>query len=114
MVANTQAKVQGFRIPKRTARLVFSGDYEGAEAVVRLDVPVGVFLSIQDLNKEGQHMGVFDIFGDRVLQEWNLETDDGTAIVASSTGMREIPLPLANLLIEQWVEVTTQPSLPLG
>ena len=33
----TTQKAAGFKIPKRTARLVFSGDYEGAEVVVRLN-----------------------------------------------------------------------------
>ena len=108
------AKVyKGFRVQKRTARLVFSGDYEGAEVVVRLDVPVGVFVEIQDMVANNDQFRVFEIFGAKVLEEWNVETDEGNPIPATSEGMQSIPLDLANLIIEQWVEVSTQPSAPL-
>jgi hypothetical protein len=111
MVVKIQSK--GFRLEKRTARLVFSGDYEGAEIVVRLDVPVGVFMSIQDMVANSDQLHVFELFGERVLEEWNLQDEDGQAIPATAKGMHDIPLHLANLMIEQWVEVSTQPSIPL-
>jgi len=113
MVVKVQSG-KGFRIQKRTARLVFSGEYEGAEVVVRLDVPVGVFISIQDMVANGEQMHVFEVFGAKVLEEWNLQTDDGDDIPATSDGMQSIPLQFANVMIEQWVEVCTQPSAPLG
>lgn len=113
MVVKIQPQIKGFRIQKRTARLVFSGDYDGAEVVVRLDVPVGVFISIQDCVANSEQLLVFDIFGEKVLTEWNLQDDEGRTIPATAEGMQEIPLNLANLIIEQWVEVTTQPSTPL-
>lgn len=113
MVAKVQSKTKGFRIQKRTARLVFSGDYEGAEVVVRLDVPVGVFIEIQDLVSNSEQLHVFEVFGKKVLEEWNLEDDNGQAMDATSEGMQGIPLDFANLIIEQWVEVCTQPTIPL-
>jgi hypothetical protein len=114
MVVKVQTQTKGFRLQKRTAKLVFSGDYDGAEVVVRLDVPVGVFINIQDLVANSEQLQVFNVFGDKVLTEWNLQDDDGQDIPATAEGMQEIPLSLANLMIEQWVEVTTQPSTPLG
>ena len=108
------AKVsKGFRLQKRTARLVFSGDYEGAEVVVRLDVPVSVFIEIQDLVSNEDQFRVFEVFGEKVLEEWNLEDDDGTPVAATAAGMQTIPLDFANTIIEKWVEVSTQPSIPL-
>ena len=104
---------KGFRIQKSTARLVFAGDYEGAEIVVRLDVPVSVFIEIQDMVSNEQQLKVFELFGAKVLQEWNLENDDGNPVPATSDGMQTIPLDFANLIIEKWVEVSTQPSAPL-
>ena len=114
MVVKVQNQTKGFRIQKRTARLVFSGDYEGAEVVVRLDVPVGVFISIQDMVANNEQLHVFEIFGEKVLEEWNIENDDGQSIPATAQGMQDVPLQLANLMIEQWVEVCTQTSGPLG
>ena len=50
MVVATQKAATGYRVPKRTARLIFQDTaYEGAEVVVRLDVPVALFMEIQDL-----------------------------------------------------------------
>ena len=104
---------QAFRIPKRTARLVFRNDYEGAEVVVRLDVPVGTFLEIQDLVAQEKQLLVFQIFGEQILDDWNVMTDEGKKIPADGTGMNAIPIDLANLILTQWVEVAVQPSIPL-
>ena len=112
MVA-TQKAVKGFRIPKRTARLQFEDDYDGAEVVVRLDVPVGTFLSIQDLIASERQLEVFHLFGESILIEWNLQDDDGKPYPCTGDGMNQIPIDLANIILQQWVEVTTQPSDPL-
>jgi len=114
MVAVLQKAAQGFRIPIRTARLVFTGDYLGAEVVVRLDVPVSTFLTIQDMVASDQQLKVFELFGDQIVQSWNLEDDDGIPHPPTGLGMNRIPIQLANMLLEQWVEAATQPSLPLG
>ena len=112
MVA-TQKAVNGFRIPKRTARLIFVDDYEGAEIVVRLDVPVAIFLEIQDLVSSGDQLRVFEMFGDKVLDEWNLQDDDGNPHPPTGFGMNSIPIHLANNILEQWVEVATKVPAPL-
>jgi hypothetical protein len=104
---------QAFRIPKRTARLVFINDYEGAEVVVRLDVPVGTFLQINDMVSHEQQLQVFEVFGEKILDSWNLSDDDGNTIEANGNGMNSIPIDLANQILQQWVEVAVQPSLPL-
>ena len=65
----TTQKVKGFKIPKRTATLILHGDYDGAEVVVRLDVPVGTFLEIQDLVAQEKQLHVFQVFGDSILLE---------------------------------------------
>lgn len=115
MVATTGQRVaKGFRIPIRTARLVFSGDWQGAEVVVRLDVPVQIFMDIQDLVADNQQLKVFDVLGNKIVQSWNIQDEDGLPIEPTGMGMGKIPIQLANLIVEQWVEVATQPSLPLG
>jgi hypothetical protein len=110
----TTQKAVGFRIQKRTARLMFEEtEYDGAEVVVRLDVPVKMYMDIQDLVEEEKHLQVFTLFGDSVLDSWNLQNDEGISIPASSDGMNMIPMDLANIILNMWVEVSTQPSAHL-
>jgi len=104
---------QAFRIPKRTARLVFGNDYEGAEVVVRLDVPVALFMEIQDLIAADKQFQVFQVFGESVLEEWNIEDDDGNAIATTGQGMIAIPIDLANVILQQWVDAAIKPPDPL-
>jgi len=109
----TLEKATGFKIPKRTARLVFEGDYDGAEIVVRLDVPVKTFLQIQDLIQNEQQFEVFQVFGETIIDEWNLEDDDGKPLPANGQGMYSIPIDLANIIMTKWSEVAVQAPDPL-
>jgi hypothetical protein len=110
---STQKAAKGFRLPKRTARLVFEGNFEGAEVVVRLDVKIGDYIKIQDLLSEERYLEVFEVFADAALDEWNLERDDGTPIPATGTGMKEIDITMATRILTEWTEVATQPPAPL-
>ena len=106
--------VKGYRIPKRTARIVFDGgEYEGAEVRTQLDVPIGLFLEIQEMASSDQSLRVFERFGERALIDWNLLDDDGKAIPANGKGMLAIPIGLGNIIIEQWVEAVANPPAPL-
>ena len=114
MVA-TQKAATGYRVPKRTARLIFEDTaYEGAEIVVRLDVPVALFMEIQDLIADDKQFQVFQVFGESVLEEWNLEDDDGVRIPATGQGMIAIAIDLANVILRQWVDAAIKPPAPLG
>jgi len=107
-------KAKGFQIPKRTARLVFSdSEYEGAEVVVRLDVPVRTFLEIQELVAEEKHLHVFKLFGETVLDSWNLLGDDEKSIPADENGMNVIPIDFANVILTEWAEVAAGVDIPL-
>jgi|TARA_Y100000296_G_C5168332_1_gene255947 hypothetical protein len=106
-------KPTGFKIPKRTARLVFEGEYEGAEVVVRLDVPVRAFLEIQELVNAEQHLKVFGIFAEMVLDSWNIIGDDGKPMPADIKGMNAIPIDLANSILTEWAEVAAGVDIPL-
>jgi len=105
---------QGFRIPKKTARLKFNDEYEGAEVVIRIDVPVGTYLEIQDLIDAEKHLRVFQLFGDSILESWNLLDDDGSSIPADGKGMNLIPIDLANIILNEWAGVAVQASDPLS
>ena len=110
----TQSKTKGFRIPKRTATLILDGDYQGAEVVVRLDVPVGTFLEIQDLVAQEKQLHVFQVFGDSILDTWNLQDENDQGIPADGNGMQMIPIDLANIIVTEWSGVVTEPPDPLG
>jgi len=111
---STQKAAKGFRIPKRTARLLFSDtQYEGAEVVVRLDVPIAGFVEIQDLIASESQLQVFRVFGDKVLDSWNLQRDDGTPIPADGEGMNSISMDLGNVILSEWAEIATQVPPPL-
>jgi hypothetical protein len=109
----TTQKVKGFKIPKRTATLILDGDYEGAEVVVRLDVPVGTFLEIQDLVAQEKQLHVFQVFGDSILDTWNLRDENDQSIPANSEGMHKIPIDLANIIMTEWSGAVTAPPDPL-
>tara|TARA_R110000765_G_scaffold137424_4_gene236954 strand:+ start:323 stop:655 length:333 start_codon:yes stop_codon:yes gene_type:complete len=104
----------GFRLPKKTARLLFHDDYEGAEVVVRLDVPLGRFLEIQDLIDDGKQLLVFEVFGESVIDDWNLQDNEGKPLPPNGTGMKGLPIELANLILTEWSEVAVQAPDPLG
>ena len=104
----------GFRLPKKTARLLFHDDYEGAEVVVRLDVPLGRFLEIQDLIDDGKQLLVFEVFGESVIDDWNLQDSEGKPLPPNGTGMKGLPIELANLILTEWSEVAVQAPDPLG
>jgi hypothetical protein len=117
MVATqTRKAATGFQVSRRTARLVFDATiYKGAEVVVRLDIPVKLFIEIHDLIlvEVGKQFQVFSLFGEHVLDEWNLLDTNGKPIEASGDGMSEVDFNLANLIISEWMGVATTLPAPL-
>lgn len=100
----------GFRVPVRTALLVFEGDYEGAEVRCVLDVPMGYLLDFSKLasgNAEDVRES-FERFSKEVLLEWNL-TDDNDKPVEG--GLLALPPAFANLIVTKWLEAAMQSPL---
>mgnify|MGYP001563947274 CR=1 FL=1 len=114
----------GFQLPRRTAKLVFEGDYAGAEVVVKLDVPLGAvlwFLDQQDAADsmpEGaaQSAALWRLrqqFVELFLDSWNL-LDNGAPIPATVKGLEAVTPVFIGLLIGKWSEVVASPPAPLG
>jgi hypothetical protein len=104
-----------FRLPlgDATARLVFEDSiFEGAEVVVRTNLPIGVFMKIQELSASASLEG-FTVFGDDVLVEWNLEDDRGEPIPSTGEGMKAITPAFATLVTDQWMKAVTDIESPL-
>jgi hypothetical protein len=105
---------KGFRLPERTAGITFEGtDYDGAEIQVRLTVTFAQFIALRELAQGEDQEGMARQFGETVLMDWNLEGADGKPIPATGPGMLEIPLDLANLVVQQWVEAVANVPTPL-
>ena len=111
----TKAEIRkGFRLPEKTARITFEGtDYDGAEIQLRLSVTFAQFIALRE-SAQGEDQEVMArLFGQNVLMDWNLEDDAGQPIPANGEGMLEIPLSLAMLLVQHWVEAVSGVPAPL-
>ena len=116
MVAVNGAKAKkGFRLPERTARITFEGtDYDGAEIRVRLSVSFAQFIALRESAQGEDQEGMARLFGETVLMDWNLEDAEGEPLLADGDGMMMIPLDLANLVVQHWVEEVAGVPAPLS
>jgi len=106
---------KGFRLPERTARITFEGtDYDGAEIRVRLSVSFAQFIALRESAQGEDQEGMARLFGETVLMDWNLEDADGAPLSADGDGMLMIPLDLANLVVQHWVEEVAGVPSPLS
>lgn len=101
----------GFKVPKKTFRLVFEDeDYAGAEIVCR-SVKLSELFEITGMSDKPKEM--FRRFGDEVVVEWNLEDDDGKPLPADGEGMLAQPVEFSNVLVKAWSEGLTTVAAPL-
>ena len=116
MVAVNGVKAKkGFRLPERTARITFEGtDYDGAEIRVRLSVSFAQFIALRESAQGEDQEGMARLFGETVLMDWNLEDAEGEPLLADGDGMMMIPLDLANLVVQHWVEEVAGVPAPLS
>ena len=108
----------GFRIPTKTALLVFDGDYEGAEVRVRLNVPVRIYLDVLtggDDDVPGSRTRSLIETALSLIVDWNLEDKDSKPVPLTMEGMLSdaVDMPFLNLVVSQWADASN-PSAPLG
>jgi len=102
-----------FELTRRTAKLVFEGEYEGLVAYAKLDVPLGLFLEIQTMVDAENHAAIYEKFGQEILISWNMQ-EDGKDIPPTGDGILQLPLNISTALIEQWTKVVAEPAVPLS
>lgn len=104
-----------FRLPMRDAKIIFEAGttFAGAEVKCRLDVEIGMVTDIQDLIESSKHAHAYEVFGDGVLIEWNLEDQKGNALPANGKGMKKVTAGFAEALMSNWMEAVTQVDTPL-
>ena len=105
-----------FRLPMRDAKIIFEEGTAFAGAIVkcRLDVEIGMVTDIQDLIEANKHAHAYEVFGDGILIDWNIEDQKGNALPANGKGMKKVTAGFAEALMNQWMEAVTQVDTPLG
>ena len=112
MVVSTNG-VKPYVIQRRRAVLVFEEpEYQGIQIKARLDVDLRTFLDLQSLagggdSKPEDLRAAFSMFGDEILQSWNLEDEDGRVLSADASGFLSLPPALATKVLGAWTEAAS-------
>ena len=112
MVA-TKNGVRPYIIQRRRAILVFAQpEYEGIHIEARLDVDLRTFLDLQQLagasDADPESLrAAFSMFGDQILDAWNLQDEDGTVLTPDAAGFLSLPPSLGTAILGAWSEAAT-------
>ena len=112
MVA-TKNGVRPYTIQRRRAILIFAQpEYEGIHIEARLDVDLRTFLDLQQLaggsdNDPDKLRAAFSMFGDEILDNWNLQDEDGTVLTPDAKGFLSLPPSLGTAILGAWSEAAT-------
>ena len=112
MVA-TKNGVRPYTIQRRRAILVFAQpEYEGIHIEARLDVDLRTFLDLQQLaggsdNDPDKLRQAFSMFGDEILDTWNLQDEDGEVLTPDAEGFLSLPPSLGTAILGAWSEAAT-------
>ena len=99
----------GFKLPQRTAKLVFEDEFKGAEVRVTLDQPLGMLIEAQAL-QESQDIEGLCRFVAHILLDWNLEDKDDRPIPATEEGLHQATPAFVDALVTAWVDAQTEPA----
>ena len=105
--------VKPFTLQRRRAVLVFKQDeYEGIHIEARLDVDLRTFLDLQLLAGSGDTNAsdlkdAFTMFGDQILESWNIQDEDGTLLTPDAQGFLTLPPSLSTAILTAWSEAAT-------
>ena len=114
MVTSTNGiGVRPYTVQRRRAILQFADpDYEGMHIETRLDVDLRTFLDLQtlaggaDAEPEGLR-AAFRMFGDEILESWNLQDEDGAVLSADADGFLSLPPALGTAILGAWTSAAT-------
>tara|TARA_R100000049_G_C1904112_1_gene53281 strand:- start:382 stop:753 length:372 start_codon:yes stop_codon:yes gene_type:complete len=117
MVTSTNGvTVRPYTVQRRRAVLEFADpDYAGMHIETRLDVDLRTFLDLQtlaggaDADPDGLR-AAFRMFGDEILETWNLQDEDGTELTADADGFLSLPPALGTAILGAWTAAATVPG----
>jgi len=113
MVIATKNGVKPFTLQRRRAVLEFEEpEYEGIHIETRLDVELRTFLDLQSLAGSDVVDPVnlreaFTMFGNQILDSWNIVDEDGTTLTADAAGFLTLPPALGTAIITAWSNAAT-------
>ena len=105
--------VKPFTIERRRSILVFDqAEYEGIHIEARLDVDLRTFLELQMLTGSGDASAsdlrdAFTMFGDVILESWNIQDEDGTPLSPDAAGFLTLPPVLSTAILAAWSEAAS-------
>jgi hypothetical protein len=114
MVTSTNGvAVRPYTVQRRRAVLKFTDpDYVGMHIETRLDVDLRTFLDLQtlagstDSDPDGLR-AAFRMFGDEILESWNLQDEDGTMLSPDGDGFLTLPPALGTAILGAWTSAAT-------
>lgn len=105
----------GYKVPKRTANLVFEEEeYRGLEVETKLDISVDLFMEMWKLANGDNPLDLYRIFGEKIIVKWNLEEEDGTPIEATVDGVLAQSPAFLNVIVGAWFKAIAQVPTPLS
>lgn len=113
MVIATKNGVKPFTLQRRRAVLEFEEpEYEGIHIETRLDVELRTFLDLQslagaDVIDPANLREAFTMFGNQILDSWNIRDEDGTVLTADAVGFLTLPPALGTAIITAWSDAAT-------
>ena len=103
----------GYKLPSRPVTLEgFTGDFEGLEVTCTRNAPMSTYLELDALWSDGKRAEAIQLFGEAIVEGWNLETDEGP-VEANGTMLKEQPPDLVATIIEAWLGGVTDVPAPL-
>ena len=112
MVVSTNG-VKPYVIQRRKAVLVFEeAEYAGLHIEARLDVDLRTFLDLQSLtggdnSTPDDLRTAFSMFGNDILESWNLQDEGGKMLPPDASGFLSLPPALATKVLGAWTEAAT-------
>ena len=79
----------------------------------RLDVDLKTFLNLQLLAGDSDPeklRSAFSLFGDEILESWNLTDEDGTVLSADAKGFLSLPPILGTAILSAWTSAVSVPG----
>lgn len=115
-MATMNGQAKGYQIKDELANLIFGDDSPeaGLQVKTRLNVPLGVYLEIQDLLAQDRALEMFTLFARVALVSWNILDKEGGPVPATEEGIKQVPVPLATRILQEWQSAVANPPAPLA
>ena len=102
-VTNVPIRRSGFKIPHKTARLVFEGDeMDGCEVIVSLELSIEGQKHLDALKKGEDTDAVLKFFAGNCIASWNILTDEDEPMAITGEQLIKMPGWMSLLILNGW------------